>query len=235
MTAADILAELKTMGVKNIQRIFEQHGVKEPTYGVKIGDLKTIQKKIEKNHELSLELYETGVSDARYLAGLIADEKRISKKELEHWLSATESSIHIEYTVPWVASESAHGWELGLKWIDAKDEKTQTAGWATLSNVAALKADTDLDKDKLKALLKKVEKDIAKAGNRVRYVMNGFVISVGCYVSAFTTEAQELGKRLGKITVDMNGTACKVPYSPDYIQKVIDRGTVGKKKKMARC
>lgn len=235
MTAAEILNQLKTMGAANIQRIFEQHGVKEPTYGVRIGDLKTIQKKIKKDHELSLELYDTGVSDARYLAGLIADEKKISAKELEHWLATTESSLHIEYTVPWVAAESAHGWGLGLKWIDAADDKTQTAGWSTLSNVVALSADADLNMATLKDLLKRVEKEIVKAGNRVRYVMNGFVISIGCYVQPLTTEAQELGKRLGKITVNMNETACKVPYSPDYIQKVIDRGTVGKKKKMARC
>ncbi|MCW3072995.1 MAG: alkylation repair protein [Flaviaesturariibacter sp.] len=74
-----------------------------------------------------------------------------------------------------------------------------------------------------------------KAANRVRYAMNGFVISVGCYVEPLSNEAREIGKRLGKITVDMNGTACKVPYAPDYISKVVAKGTVGKKKKMARC
>jgi len=33
----------------------------------------------------------------------------------------------------------------------------------------------------------------------------------------------------------MGGTSCKVPYAPDYIQKVINRGILGKKRKMARC
>jgi len=33
----------------------------------------------------------------------------------------------------------------------------------------------------------------------------------------------------------MGGTACKVPLATDYIQKVIDRGSHGKKKKVARC
>jgi hypothetical protein len=33
----------------------------------------------------------------------------------------------------------------------------------------------------------------------------------------------------------MGGTACKVPFAPDYIQKMKDKGNIGKKRKMARC
>jgi len=65
--------------------------------------------------------------------------------------------------------------------------------------------------------------------------MNGFVIAVGSWVKALTAEAQITGHAISKIKVDMGNTACKVPFAPDYIQKVIDRGTPGKKKKMARC
>jgi hypothetical protein len=39
----------------------------------------------------------------------------------------------------------------------------------------------------------------------------------------------------GLVEVDMGNTACKVPFAPDYIQKVKDRGTIGKKRKSARC
>jgi hypothetical protein len=35
--------------------------------------------------------------------------------------------------------------------------------------------------------------------------------------------------------VDMGGTACKVPYAPEYIQKVQKRGAIGKKRKTAKC
>ncbi|MCW3072994.1 MAG: alkylation repair protein [Flaviaesturariibacter sp.] len=128
MTAAEILIQLKAMGSSNVQRIFDRHGVKDINYGVKIGDLKKIQKVVKKNHQLALELYETGVSDARYLAGLIADEKAVTKAELQHWLDTTESSSIFEYTIPWLAAESPYGWQLGKAWIASADEKKQTAG-----------------------------------------------------------------------------------------------------------
>ena len=65
--------------------------------------------------------------------------------------------------------------------------------------------------------------------------MNGFVIAAGSYVPALHLDAMATAKALGKVFVEMGGTACKVPYGPDYIQKVVDAGKLGKKKKMARC
>ena len=65
--------------------------------------------------------------------------------------------------------------------------------------------------------------------------MNSFVIAVGSYVPALTKLAIETGKKIGRLTVDMGGTACKVPYAPEYIEKVQKRGAIGKKRKTAKC
>ena len=47
--------------------------------------------------------------------------------------------------------------------------------------------------------------------------------------------ALQTGRQIGKVKVLMGNTACKVPFAPEYIEKVVQRGSVGKKKKMARC
>jgi hypothetical protein len=104
-----------------------------------------------------------------------------------------------------------------------------------LSSLVAIKDDADLDMAELKQLLQRVEKTIHDQPDKVRYAMNSFVISLGSYVPALTELAVETGKKIGKVTVDMGNTACQVPYSPDYIEKVKKRGTVGKKRKTARC
>jgi hypothetical protein len=140
-----------------------------------------------------------------------------------------------EFTVPWVASGSKHGWDLALQWIESKKENIAAAGWATLGSLVSTKDDADLDLAALKKLLSRVEKTIHQQPNRVRYVMNGFVIGVGCYIKALSDLALKTAERIGEVSVDMGGTACKVPYGPDYIQKVKQRGTIGKKRKMAKC
>ena len=235
MTTQQILAELEAMGTESCKRIFMNHGAKEPLFGVKVQDLKKIQKQVRKNHELALELYATGNSDAQYLAGLIADEQQMTKKDLQGWAEKASWYMQSEYTVPWVAAESAHGYGLALEWIDSSKEHLQAAGWSTLSSLASIKTDQELDLTIYKSLLNRVEKEIHNSPNRVRYVMNGFVIAVGYFIKSLTEEALKVAKGIGTVHVEMGGTACKVPDATEYIHKGIDKNSIGKKKKTARC
>lgn len=235
MTTKEILKELEGYGNEGTKKIFLKHGAREPFYGVKVQDLKKIQKRVKKHHELSLELYATGNSDAMYLAGLIADETEISKSDLNKWVDEAYWYMISEYTVPWIAAESNYGYELGLDWIDSDEGRTASAGWATLANYAAIKPDNELNIEVYNELLVRVEKNIHKAQNRVRFTMNGFVIAIGSHIVELTEKASSVAKNIGKVNVDMSGTACKVPLAIDYIKKVIDRGSLGKKRKTARC
>ncbi len=235
MTAPEVLEQLAQMGSESTKKTLMKHGAKEPFFGVKVGDMKKIQKKVKKDHELSLALYDTGNSDAMYLAGLIADEDKITKEDLQNWVEKAYWSQLSEYTVAWVAAESRFGYELACEWIDSDDESIASAGWATLGSLVGIKQDDDLPVDELRQLLERVRKEIHQAQNRVRYTMNGFVIAAGSSVAALTELAIEIGAENGKVHVEMGGTACKVPFAVDYIEKVKGAGRIGKKRKMARC
>jgi len=235
MTVNEILTQLEAFGDERTKKTLMTHGAREPFFGVKVADLKKILKKTKKNHDLSLELFNTGNSDAMYLAGLMADERQITKAQLQAWVKKAYWSYLSEYAVPWVAAETSFGIELGLEWINSEEEGIAAAGWSTLAYYSAVNKDEDLDIRMYRQLLDKIEKEIPHAKNRVKYTMNGFVISIGTYIKELTEEAKALGKRMGKIKVEMNGTACKVPFAKDYIQKVIDKERVGKKRKTARC
>jgi 3-methyladenine DNA glycosylase AlkD len=235
MTTKEILEELKANGNESIKKTLLKHGAKEPFYGVKVEYLKTIQKKIKKNYEIALELYDTGISDAMYLAGLIADDKKMTKENLNHWVKNAYWYMISDYTVPWVTAESNYGLELALEWMQSDKELIASAGWATYSNLLALTPDEQLDKKEIKSLLEKIEKEIHQAQNRVKQTMNSFVISAGGYVPELTDFAITTGNRIGAVTVEMGDTACKTPFSPDYIDKIKKRGSIGKKKKTVKC
>ena len=143
------------------KKVFTRHGAREPFFGVKVGNLKILVKKIKTDHKLALELFKTGNSDAMYLAG-----------------------------------------------------------WSTLSNHVSLRSDEELDLDKLSELLDRISSNIHQSQNRVRYTMNGFVIAVGSYVKELTHKANEVATSIGKISVDVAGTACKVPLASAYIKKI---------------
>ena len=235
MTAKEVIEEIKSYANDSNKKILLKHGAKEPFYGVKVEDLKKIQKKIKKDYQLALDLFDSGISDAMYLAGLIADEKKMTKANLNHWAKNASWHMISEYSVAWVAAESAYGQELAMEWMQSKSEQIASSGWCTYANLLAFLPDEKLDKKEIQQLLKQIEKEIHSAQNRVKQTMNAFVIAVGAYVPELTNLAIETGKRIGVVMVDMGGTACKTPFSPDYIDKIIKRGSVGKKKKTVRC
>ncbi|MGV3615206.1 MAG: DNA alkylation repair protein [Fimbriimonas sp.] len=235
MTAEQIVSEIEPLGSEGYRRILRNHGVTEPLFGVKIEELKKYEKAIKKDYQLALDLFDTGIYDAMYLAGLIADESRMTKDDLHRWLEKATSDTVAEFAVAWVAADGPHGWDLALEWIDAPDEKAAVAGWGTLSSLVAVRNDADLDIPALKGLVERVKATIHSEPDRVRYKMNGFVIALGSYVSALTDDARRVGEQIGKVKVNMGDTACKVPYAPDYIEKVVAKGRIGKKRKSARC
>jgi 3-methyladenine DNA glycosylase AlkD len=236
MTVTEIMAELQAKGSESIKKILSKHGVKEPFFGVKIEYLKPIQKKVKKDYQLAKDLFATGNADAMYLAGLIADDEKMTRPDLQTWVREAVSNSISEYTVPWVAAGNPHGFELALEWIDSPTEHIAASGWATLSNIVALKPDTELDMDTLRALLEEVEQNIRQSEDRVCYHMNSFVISTGSYVSALADDAVATANKIGVVTVDKNGTSCKVPVATEYIKKVWDkRGGIAPKKKKVKC
>jgi hypothetical protein len=55
-------------------------------------------------------------------------------------------------------------------------------------------------------------------------------------LTALADEAMATANNIGVVTVDKNGTACKVPVATEYIKKVWDkRGGIAPKKKEVKC
>lgn len=235
MTAREILTELEPLGSDSYKRVIFNHGVQEPCFGVKVSDLQKIVKRIKKDYRLALDLYDTGIYDAMYLAGLIADDARMTKKDLQHWVTKAYCGPLCGSTVAWVTSGSAHGWELALEWIDSTRGLTAAAGWGTLSSLMSIKADDELDLAALRKLLSRVQKTIHQAPDLVRSQMNGFVIAAGSYVAYLTDTAIQTGEKIGPVTANLGNNACQVPFAPDSIRKVQKRGTIGKKRATAKC
>ena len=234
-TLSQVMTALKKKGTAQTKKVLGRHGIPEPFFGVKIGDLKPIAKQIKDNQSLALELYETGNYDAMYLAGLVADGAQMTKRQLESWAKGAHCAMVANYTVAGVASESKHAPSLAMKWIKSKKPLIASAGWNTYVGIVATQPDDALDLKEIESLLDQVADDIDDASDDVRYAMNGFVIGVGTYVKPLLKQSKRAAKTIGTVSVDMGETACKVPLATEYIAKVEKMGRVGKKRKTIKC
>lgn len=235
MTVDEVMLELKRLGSATTKKTLMRHGAREPFFGVKIGDMKQLHKRFKGDHALALALYDTGNSDAMYLAGIAADAAKMKKADLQRWAKAAYWSMLSDYTVAGVAAESRFARELGLDWIDSKQELVCCAGWSTLTGWISITPDEALPLEEIKQLLERAARDIHSAPNRTRYPMIGFVIGVGAYVKPLSQLAYKTAKRIGKVDIDVGDTACKVPNAVEYIDKIRAMGRIGKKRASARC
>ncbi|QED49717.1 DNA alkylation repair protein [Cytobacillus dafuensis] len=235
MTYDEIIKNLEELGTEQTKKTFLRHGAKEPLFGVKVGDLKKLVKYVKKDQELALKLYDSGIYDAMYLAGISINPKLMTKEELLDWAYKANWHAVAEYTVAGVAAESEFALELAREWMKSEEEMIAVCGWNTYANYLSITSDEELDMAEIKSLLKQIEQTIHEERNRVRYVMNGFVISVGSYVQALSADAKKVADQIGKVHVNVRNTACKVPLATEYIKKIEDKERVGVKRKTCIC
>lgn len=235
MTLEEVMKKLEEMGTEQTKLTFFRHGAKEPYFGVRVGDLKKLVKHVKKDQELALALYDTGNSDAMYLAGLAVNPKLMSKEALQAWVEKAYWYMLAEYTVAGVTAESPYAHELAMEWIHSDEEMIATCGWSTYLNYLSITPDENLNLEEIRKLLHQAETTIHQEKNRVRYSMNNFVICVGAYVEDLHEEAVAVAAKIGKVHVDVGQTACKVPLATEYIKKIEDRNKIGAKKKTCIC
>lgn len=235
MTYEEIMIKLEELGSEQTKKIYQNHGVKEPYFGVKIGDLKKLVKFVKKDHELALKLFESGNHDAMYLVGLSVNPNLMTKETLQNWAKQAYWYMVAEYTVAQVTAESDFALELAREWMESEEEMIAVSGWSTYANYLSITPDENLDVEEIRTLLNQVRNTIHEERNRVRYVMNSFVLAVDTYVEELNEEAKQVAEAIGKVHVDVGNTACKVPLAIDYIKKVEAKNRVGMKRKTCIC
>lgn len=235
MNLDEVMKELAARANATCKRTYLRHGAPEPVFGVRVGDLKPLQKQLKGRQDLALELYATGNSDAMYLAGLIADGAKMTRRQLDQWAKGASWHMIAGCTVPWVAAEHPDAVAIALKWIDSPKELIATAGWSTLAAVVATVPDDELPLKELGKLLDRCAKTIKTTPNRARYAMNSFVICCGSYVASLGDRAIATARRMGTVEVDMGDTSCQVPAAESYILKSRRGASVAPKRKTTRC
>lgn len=234
---SSVLSTLRAKGSEKTRALYARHGMSaDRTLGVQVADIKLAAKTIKGQQALALALYDTGMMEAMYLAGMVADGAQMSPQQLQKWADgATGLPMIAEFTVPWVTVENSAAAALAAKWIESKHEQVACAGWCTFSGLVATQPDSALDLAQIEALLASIPARMGPAKNRVRYTMNNFVIAVGTYVRPLLAPAKKIAKQLGAVAVDVGDTACSIPLATAYLAKIETAGKIGKKKKTIRC
>jgi 3-methyladenine DNA glycosylase AlkD len=83
----DVLEQLKAKAKSDQLEGMSRFGiVGDQRMGVSVPDMRKIAKEIGKDHQLALDLWETGVPEAMIVAGMIADPDQLTESQMEAWV-----------------------------------------------------------------------------------------------------------------------------------------------------
>jgi 3-methyladenine DNA glycosylase AlkD len=221
LKANTVLSKLERKGKANTEKTYRRHGVTGRCYGVSFDDIQAFKKSIQCDHALSLELWQSGVHDARVLATQVADASQVDPAELDRWLSEVDNYI-LDDAVAALAARSPLASEIARRWIKSPDEWRAAAGWNV---IASLAIDGRLRAATAKALVTRIQKRIHRAKNRARLAMNDALIAIGGSVAAVREQALAAAKAIGKVEVDHGKTRRKTPDAARYIQRMAARAS----------
>lgn len=226
MELKEIMEELKSLGTERTKKTYMRNGAQEPVFGVTISAMKPIFKKIKFNQPLAEQLYATGNYDAMYLAGMIAEPKKMTEEDFNRWIEGAYFYMISDFIVAVTLAETDIAFTVADHWIDSGKELTMSAGWSCYNWLLGSRKDNEFNKDKLLAMLYRVRDTIHNQPNRTKNAMNDFIMTVGISYLPLHEEAMKIAQEVGK--VEKNSAAVS-------IQNAVDKGRIGFKRKNVRC
>ena len=121
MTVNEILARLESLGDDARRAHNTKAGAPDNQFGVKLGDIRAMAKKIKTDHELALDLWNTGNVEAQLLATLIIKPDSLSADELDKLTRSTTCAQAADWLNSNVVAQHPEKETLREKWMKAKD------------------------------------------------------------------------------------------------------------------
>jgi 3-methyladenine DNA glycosylase AlkD len=221
MELNEAMSQLEALGSEQTRKTFLRHGVAEPLFGVKFGDLEKLRKKIKIDHTLAGQLWQTGNHDARNLACMVADAKSMTAQQLHEWAGQLKDAACAD-SLAALACRTPLAAEVRNQWLE--QAPLRRAGWALVAHCA--KDGTGVDEASALEYIGRIEATIHQAENWARRGMMVALISLAGTSAAARVAAEQAVARIGPVAFDPGNTACEFPDALPYIAKIWARKKV---------
>lgn len=219
MTLKETLTSLKAMANEKMFAQNVKHGAGKNQFGVKLGDIRALGNKIKSNHDLALELWKTENIDARLLATLIIQPKKLSVQELSELVNSIAFVQEAEWLNAYVVKDHPQKETVREKWMNSKNPWAARAGWSLTSGRIAREPE-GLD---IVNLLDRIESEMPVAPPEVQWTMNSALAQIGIHFPKHRRRAIDIGESLGIYRDYPVSKGCTSPFAPIWIKEMVSR------------
>jgi 3-methyladenine DNA glycosylase AlkD len=136
-TPEKILKELKKLATPEARDAQKYFGISNhASYGLRTPQMRSLAKKIGKNQQLALQLWKTGIHEARHVAIFIADPEQFSEKLMEQWLKDFDSWDTVDNCCGTVFEKTPWAFDKAIEWTRRDKEYEKRAGFVMMAELA---------------------------------------------------------------------------------------------------
>ena len=219
MDAKQALLELESMGTEQVRTQNTKQGAGDNQYGVRLGDIRGLAKKIKTDHELALELWATGNVDARMLAILLMKPRALSADELDSLVRSVSFVRVADWLNAYVVKKHPDRDALREQWLQSSDPMAARAGW----NLTAIRVEKEPEGLDLEELLSRIEAEMAVADPVAQWTMNNTLAAIGINSADQRKRALAIGEKLGVYRDYPVSRGCTSPFAPLWIEEMVSR------------
>jgi 3-methyladenine DNA glycosylase AlkD len=195
MDSKEVLAWLERRGTRRNVEGMARYGIEaKRAFGVTMGTLLSLRKQLEKDHALSVALWESGWYEARLLAALVGDPQRVTRRQMNAWAASFENWADCDTVCFKLFDRTPFAWEKVRPWAASPREFVRRAGFVLMACLAA--HDKAAPDKNFLALLPLIEKGARDERNFVKKGVNWALRAIGRRNRALNAAALAVAKRL---------------------------------------
>lgn len=178
MDCETILNKLKVMSDPKRIESSSRFGVQgKNMYGVTVPNIRKLSKEIGKNHTLAIDLWKSGVHEAKILASMIDDSQQVTKGQMEKWVKDFDSWDVCDHACGNLFDKTPYAYKKAVEWSSRKEEFVKRAGFSLMAYLAV--HDKKAEDKKFVKFLSIIKRESKDERNFVKKAVNWALRGIG--------------------------------------------------------
>src|SRR5579864_5914484 len=177
-TKSSVLRDLRALADPQVRAKMAYFGVwVEKAHGISVPELRRLAKKIGKNHALANQLWESGIHEAKCLAGMIGEPEKVTAAQMDRWARDFDSWDVVDGTCCDFFVYASPAWKKAVSWSGRKEEYVKRAAFSLMAYLSY--KDKSAPNAKFLRLLTIIKRESRDDRNFVRKAVNWALRNIG--------------------------------------------------------
>ncbi len=178
MQYEEVIKKLKSLSNPEAVEGMARYGINpQNNLGINVTTLRKLAKEIGEDHKLALELWASGIRDARFLAATIDDPDQVTEEQLESMVLDLNSWDICDHCCSDIFLNSKFAYKKAIEWSARKEEFVKRAGFSLMARLAV--RDKKAKDEEFERFLPIIKREATDERNYVKKAVNWALRGIG--------------------------------------------------------